>query len=218
MNEIMNPKPISETRASVHHRVPVEIQSEQHFQDMLSRYRVVVVDIYANWCQPCKALAPKYALIAEEYSNPNTVFLKENTEQVEIHHVNGLPSLVFYVNGNKVKDVLGGDISEIVNTLNDIYSKLGLQKAMRSGNDGISTNTDRPMVDPYQDRHNNHLTKDIRQTQSILNKPKAGSTNTASGYARYCELTGSSRDQGSVGGDRQDHYIPQSSSIRQVRK
>ena len=41
-----------------------------------------MVDAYATWCPPCKAAAPVYAKMSEEYSGATTIFTKFNVDEV----------------------------------------------------------------------------------------------------------------------------------------
>ena len=40
------------------------------------------MDAYATWCPPCKAAAPKYAQMSEQFTADSCVFAKFNTDEV----------------------------------------------------------------------------------------------------------------------------------------
>ena len=46
---------------------PVEITDENFQQEVLNSETPVLVDFWADWCQPCKMIAPVVEQIAEEY-------------------------------------------------------------------------------------------------------------------------------------------------------
>ena len=50
--------------------------------DAAAKGKVVIVDAYATWCPPCKAAAPVYARMSEEYDEASCVFAKFNTDDV----------------------------------------------------------------------------------------------------------------------------------------
>jgi len=62
----------------------------------------VVVDVYADWCGPCRALAPLLDRLAEVYSG-RVRFVKvnidEDPEVAEVYRVEGVPTLLLFRNG-----------------------------------------------------------------------------------------------------------------------
>lgn len=100
-----------------------EITDSQSLDKVMnSAYDIVIIDIYADWCQPCKYMAPKYAELAARYSSPNILFTKLNTSTGLKNNVNGLPSIEFWVNKKLFHTVLGADVKEIEATLNKLIA------------------------------------------------------------------------------------------------
>jgi thioredoxin len=70
----------------------------------------VVVDAYADWCGPCRALAPLLERAAELYAG-RLKFLKvdidEDPDVAEVYRVEGVPTLLFFRDGQLIDRVVG---------------------------------------------------------------------------------------------------------------
>lgn len=82
------------------------IESESQF-DTIVESGVCLIDFYANWCGPCKMLAPFVEEIAEEYDGKVKV-CKVDVDQVETlaykFNVRSIPTLIYFKDG-KVSEV-----------------------------------------------------------------------------------------------------------------
>ena len=81
-----------------------------NFNQTIQSSKVVVVDLYASWCQPCKAIAPMIEQLSMEYAGKATI-VKLNIDQSPSIHpqfgVKNIPTLLFFKNGQLV-DKMGG--------------------------------------------------------------------------------------------------------------
>ena len=77
--------------------------------DVLKAPGVVLVDFWAEWCAPCRALAPILDGLADEYPEIRVVKVNsdENRAVSEQCNVRGLPSLLLFVDGVERERVLG---------------------------------------------------------------------------------------------------------------
>ena len=70
----------------------------------------VLVDFWADWCGPCKMMAPIFKQVAAEMGT-RVRFAKVDTEahsQVSMrHHIKGIPSLILFRNGTEVARTSG---------------------------------------------------------------------------------------------------------------
>lgn len=84
--------------------------SGDNFAELLSKHRYVVADFYADWCGPCKQLAPKFAEFAEKYSD--VLFVKVNVDQEEDlatqYNIECMPTVLFFENGKQTDTQTGG--------------------------------------------------------------------------------------------------------------
>ena len=71
--------------------------------DVLKAEGAVLVDYWAEWCGPCKMIAPVLDAIAEDYAGKLVVAklnIDENAETPAKHGVRGIPTLMLFKNGN----------------------------------------------------------------------------------------------------------------------
>ncbi len=71
--------------------------------DVLKAEGAVLVDYWAEWCGPCKMIAPVLDDIATEYQGKVTIAklnIDENAETPAKHGVRGIPTLMLFKNGN----------------------------------------------------------------------------------------------------------------------
>lgn len=70
-----------------------------------------VVDFYAPWCGPCKALAPQLANLARERTD--VTFIKIDVDQFPQFGIRSMPTILIYKNGSEVKRVVGANLPAI---------------------------------------------------------------------------------------------------------
>ena len=71
-------------------------------QDVLGSAKPVLVDYWAEWCGPCKMIAPILEDIAEEYDGRVTIAklnIDENPATPPKYGIRGIPTLMLFKNG-----------------------------------------------------------------------------------------------------------------------
>ena len=87
----------------------------------------VVLDFWAEWCPPCRALAPTFEELAKQYAG-RVRFLKlnvdENAEVPQRFGIKGIPTLVFFDGGREVERVVGASSKAALERIVDKYVKV----------------------------------------------------------------------------------------------
>lgn len=77
---------------------------------VLKSKKPVLVDFWAEWCGPCRAVAPILDEISNEHGDKITVVKLNTDEESAIaikYGITSIPTLNLYVNGEVVKSIVG---------------------------------------------------------------------------------------------------------------
>ena len=84
----------------------VSVHSKHELLQYLKCHKYVILDCYADWCGPCKNIAPKFKEYAQKYSSYITA-LKYNVDEdgdlkdyLDYLNVDVLPTFILYKDGN----------------------------------------------------------------------------------------------------------------------
>jgi len=89
---------------------PIEITDENFQQEVLNSDMPVLVDFWAVWCGPCKAIAPVVEEIAREYGSHLKVGKLDvgtNPEVPMRYSVRNIPTLLVFKGGVVVEQIVG---------------------------------------------------------------------------------------------------------------
>ena len=108
-----------------------EIDSPEAFEQCLQDYDIVIVDVWANFCSPCKMITPMYENLAAKYyvniMKKEICFLKDciddnSKEAIHGNQIAAVPTFFIYVKGNQVTTITGGDMNRLDKILDTLLT------------------------------------------------------------------------------------------------
>ena len=100
----------------------VHLTDKSFETDVLKAEGLTLVDFWAEWCGPCKMIAPILDEVAEEYDGKLTIAklnIDENPETAPKYGIRGIPTLLLFKNGEvaatKVGALSKGQLKEFLN-------------------------------------------------------------------------------------------------------
>ena len=89
----------------------IKVTEETFENEVLKSELPVLVDCYADWCGPCKMMAPVLEKMAEKFEGRLKVCKVNVDDDSAIamqSNVMSIPNFIFFKNGESVKNIVGG--------------------------------------------------------------------------------------------------------------
>lgn len=92
------------------------LETQEAYNTAIKNSDVVLIDFYAQWCGPCKRIAPQLEALAEELKGTVAFYKVDvdvNEEVVLQEGVKAMPTFILYKNGERVLDIVGADMDKV---------------------------------------------------------------------------------------------------------
>ncbi|KAI5867558.1 mitochondrial small ribosomal subunit Rsm22-domain-containing protein [Durotheca rogersii] len=100
----------------------VHVGSPNEWQRILGSSTVVVADFYADWCGPCKMIAPTFESLSTKYSKPGKItFCKVDVDSqqsiAQAHGVRAMPTFLVFKSGSVIETIQGANPPALTNAV-----------------------------------------------------------------------------------------------------
>jgi len=92
-----------------------EVSSVEEFNSIIDTDGLVIVDFHAQWCGPCKRIAPMLEQLADKYTN--VTFIKVDVDALPtiatFYQIKAMPTFILIKSGIKVDESVGASIPRV---------------------------------------------------------------------------------------------------------
>ena len=97
------------------------------FDDFIQKYSLSIIDFWAPWCAPCKAMTPRLRKLSKIYKGKvafGKLDVQKNRDISKKYKISGIPHLICFKYGKKISSITGlKSVYDLKNTIEDILKR-----------------------------------------------------------------------------------------------
>jgi thioredoxin 1 len=104
-----------------------DVSDSSFEKEVLQSDKLMLVDFWAEWCAPCRMLAPTIEAIAEQFIESARVVklnVDDNTSTAQRYGIKGIPTLILFSAGKEVERVVGATSKESISRMIEKHGSL----------------------------------------------------------------------------------------------
>lgn len=120
------------TMKNIQERISYDITEDLDFERLLNIFEIAVVDVWAQWCEPCKRIADSYEALGRKYLNfiqeKRLIFLKDDIDSdgtIHREHIDAVPTFFIYYKTKLYKKIIGTEFNEMEGIIEDLLQGKG---------------------------------------------------------------------------------------------
>ncbi|WYZ45914.1 hypothetical protein EsH8_IX_000139 [Colletotrichum jinshuiense] len=107
------------------------VKSTEEFKETLASKPLVLVDAFATWCGPCKAIAPILSQLSEVEANKVIHFVKIDVDEVpdlsQELGIRAMPTFLLFKDGEKAQEIVGANPAALKQAIEKFAAEFGKQ-------------------------------------------------------------------------------------------